>query len=512
MTIKLTLKSGALLVAALLVMVAGIAYGVTVISRGVEGFVRVTADISVDEALALYQASGDQRGAPLTRIDFGTVGLDPFGNLTRGSVVTLWAENGSGSVYKLSIDDQATGDGAIDTFPIGEVLFARSGEPLSTMPAPDIVLSPGQFVLIDLGLEFTEVATGDYTFTVRFQAEEGAQGGLVVTKTEDTNDGVCDADCSLREAVSAANTGDSILIPAGIYTLTLGSELSVGKDLTLIDSGATDTIIQAAASSADATSRVFLITTGNVSISDVTIRHGRSSGNGGGIRNDGTLTLTNSVVSGNTANVSSGGGLANFGTLTLADSTISGNSANSGAHSGGGISNDGQMTIISSTIDHNMASNIGGGIVNNGTGGLNLINSTVSGNSRGGIYNEGAVVLTNGTVSANTTFGVGNNVGGTLTLTNSIIGSCWDLSGIISHGYNLGASCGFNVTGDLPGVNPLLGPLQDNGGPTFTHALLPGSPAIDHIPVENCEVATDQRGVARPQGARRDIGAYELKP
>ena len=61
-------------------------------------------------------------------------------------------------------------------------------------------------------------------------------------------------------------------------------------------------------------------------------------------------------------------------------------------------------------------------------------------------------------------------------------------------------------------LDPLLGPLQDNGGPTFTHALLPGSPAIDHIPAENCEVTTDQRGVARPQGAACDIGAYELEP
>ena len=67
-------------------------------------------------------------------------------------------------------------------------------------------------------------------------------------------------------------------------------------------------------------------------------------------------------------------------------------------------------------------------------------------------------------------------------------------------------------TGDLVGLYPLLSPLQDNGGTTFTHALLPRSPAIDHIPPENCEVTTDQRGVARPQGAACDIGAYEFVP
>lgn len=137
MTIKLTVRRGVLLVAAFLLMVAGIAYGITVISRGVEGFVHVTAEISVDEALALYQASGDQRGEPLTRIDFGTIGLDPFGNVSQPEIVTVWAENGSGSPYWLIVDDQYTGDDAIDTFGIGEVVFARRGEPLSTsLPVP----------------------------------------------------------------------------------------------------------------------------------------------------------------------------------------------------------------------------------------------------------------------------------------------------------------------------------------------------------------------------------------
>lgn len=79
MTIKLTLKNGAVLLTALVLMVAGIAYGVTVISRGIEGFVRVTAEISVDEAIGLYHVdAGGNPGAPLTSADFGTVSIDPY--------------------------------------------------------------------------------------------------------------------------------------------------------------------------------------------------------------------------------------------------------------------------------------------------------------------------------------------------------------------------------------------------------------------------------------------------
>ena len=84
-----------------------------------------------------------------------------------------------------------------------------------------------------------------------------------------------------------------------------------------------------------------------------------------------------------------------------------------------------------------------------------------------------------------------------------------------SIGYNIespGNTCGFDPDGttvDVP--DPMLGPLQDNGGPTETHALLPGSPALDQIPAVDCEVTEDQRGVARPQGPACDVGAFELE-
>ena len=110
---------------------------------------------------------------------------------------------------------------------------------------------------------------------------------------------MCDADCSFREAIAAANSGDTINIPIGTYTLTLGIELTIGTSLALNGAGSGDTIIQAATSSADATSRVFEITGGPVAISGVTVQNGNTDGSGGGIVNSDTLILTNSTVSGN---------------------------------------------------------------------------------------------------------------------------------------------------------------------------------------------------------------------
>ena len=130
-------------------------------------------------------------------------------------------------------------------------------------------------------------------------------------KTADTEDGVCDADSSLREAIAAVGSGKTVIIPTGVYTLTLGLELTIDKNLTLTGLSADQTIIQADVSSGTASYRVFFINSGNtVVISRVTIRHGDTN-TGGGIRNEGVLTLTDCTVFDNDGG-NAGGGIYSF--------------------------------------------------------------------------------------------------------------------------------------------------------------------------------------------------------
>ena len=226
---------------------------------------------------------------------------------------------------------------------------------------------------------------------------------------------------------------------------------------------------------------------------------GNTAGSGGGIFLVGTVTIINTTVSGNTAG--SGGGIENRGgTLNITNSSVGGNTAGSG----GGISSVGTLTLANSSVNGNTASGSGGGIYNDsGTLTLNLTSSTVSGNTAdqggSGIWNSGTVELINSIIA--------NNPSG-------------DCSGTVSSlGHNLDGdgTCNLTELTDLPSTNPLMGPLQDYGGATLTHALLPGSPAIDVIPVVDCTdpggnpITTDQRGVARPQGSGCDIGAFEAE-
>jgi hypothetical protein len=370
---------------------------------------------------------------------------------------------------------------------------------------------------------------------------------------------VCASGCdytSLKAAIAAPTTvdGDTLAIGAGVYT---EPGIVVNKRLTVQGEDAATTIVQAAEARNQAPARVFTIAHGvSVTLQGLTIRYGRgrSYEYGGGIRNEGTLLLTNSTVLGNFAG--SGGGLFNWGfaTLTLINSTVRGNAA----YSGGGLYNHGQLTLINSTVSGNATTGHGGGLTNGGT--LLLINSTVHGNTTavlgGGLWNDGGfgltliastvsgntathgglfnasyspTTLTHSTVSGNAATGDGGGINSnymTLTLTSSIVaknsggGDCLTERNhpIISEGYNLDSdgSCQLTAPTDLPGTDPLLGPLQDNGGPTLTHALRPGSPAMDAIPwgTNGCgtTLISDQRWQARPQpaGGACDIGASEV--
>ncbi len=247
----------------------------------------------------------------------------------------------------------------------------------------------------------------------------------------------------------------------------------------------------------------------------VTLIHTTVSGNsvhglGGGIENTaGTVRLTNSTVAGNTA--SFGGGISNrSGGTTLISSTVSGNSAGS---NGGGIANsEGSLNLTNSTVSRNSAaSGDGGGILISGTSARNrLRNTTVAHNSAtqggGGIRTTGPLILTNSLVALNTA-PQGPDVlkSGGLT---APVTARFSLLGIGN-----GSSVSDGVNGNQVGsrstpLDPLLGPLAANGGPTRTHALLLGSPAIDAASTPDCP-PTDQRGVLRPQGPACDIGSYE---
>ena len=257
---------------------------------------------------------------------------------------------------------------------------------------------------------------------------------------------------------------------------------------------------------------------GEVTLTDSTV-----SGNngGGGIFNAGTVTLTNCTVSGNFKSLYGGGGVANVGVLTMTNSTVAGNTA----AVGGGIDNEGTLSLIHSTVSGNTATDIvGGGILNMED--LTLINSTVSGNQAaerdglqygGGIYNGGSVTLINSTISGNNVLSDGDGAAihwqGTVVDSECLADVATGTSS--SNGYNIespGDTCGFDQTGDQASVpDPMLGPLQNNGGPTETHALLPGSPAINQIPTDDCDVEIDQRGEPRPEtgGTMCDVGAFE---
>jgi predicted outer membrane repeat protein len=253
------------------------------------------------------------------------------------------------------------------------------------------------------------------------------------------------------------------------------------------------------------------VDSGIVTVADSDFHGNNRAEMGAGIHNSGTLSVTNSAFSGNRARFM-GGAISNTGTLNVLNSTFSGNYV--GLGSGGGIFNNAGTAVLTlSTFSNNSAMN-GGGIFNN-VGTVTLINTTVSGNYAEGILNKGTLTSINSTISSNYTSGLYNN-GGTATLMNTIIANhsddflnCVDSTNGITGSYNLtdDESCGPGFT-----ISPsiLLGPLADNGGPTLTMALLPGSAAIDAGDDAVCPI-TDQRGIVRPYGAHCDIGAYEAE-
>lgn len=365
-----------------------------------------------------------------------------------------------------------------------------------------------------------------------------------VTSTDDNPDAVIDGTCAdvdgvctLRAAVQEANanpTPDQISVPAGKYVLkevgpdenaALSGDLDLTDDVTIVGAGAELTVVQGKKD------RVFEVPVGVTAlITDLTVTKGSigtrkrvKAGeifNGGGISNEGFLTLERVIVSKNKS-ADDGGGLSNvIGTLVLTDVLITGNKSKDDA---AGLELDGgDVTLTRVTFVKNKAKDEAGGAeVEDGT--LTGTNVTFSQNKakRGGGINaeqSGVVRLTNATFYKNKakepSGGISNeDNGATVELTNVILdsnkkGACEGI--IVSNGGNLetGASCQFGA-GDQSNVDKAgLEKLADNGGATPTHALAPDSPAVDMGTQAGCP-AEDQRGSARDDGAC-DVGAFEL--
>jgi hypothetical protein len=265
------------------------------------------------------------------------------------------------------------------------------------------------------------------------------------------------------------------------------------------------------------------LTLTNSTISGNTIFGSDASNGGGGIYNSGTLTVNNSTISGNYVDGlgARGGGILTTGTLTVNNSTISGNRATGGGGGGGGLWSGGTLTVNNSTILGNTGQGFGGAIWTLGT--LTVTNSTIASNlassQGGGIWDDSTTLtVTNSTIAGNSAGYQGGGIMyavGQIAVRNTIVAGNAAPAGPDVYGY-LGSQ-GHNLIGnpqdfsgwvdtDLLHVDPLLGPLQNNGGPTSTMALLAGSPALNAGDPAQLGVA-DQRGVVRSGGV--NIGAYQ---
>ena len=353
-----------------------------------------------------------------------------------------------------------------------------------------------------------------------------------VNNIADTNDGACttgSGGCTLREAMNTANNNgdgpDTVGFAQSLsgQTIRLGTQLPtiIDVDGITIEGGSANITI-----SGQDKVRVFAVgkspdgQSAELTLNKLTVAHGSTTGSGGAIDNTGGfLTVNDSTLSANSAG--QGGGISNVGLLTVKNSTLSGNSAGLG----GGIYNSdhGVATVINSTLSGNVASGtdkgFGGGIYNLHS--VRVSSSTLSGNSATASQGGGGIY------SVRDEFGfVDASISTTILANSTAGGNCHEPVGDGGLNIDSGTSCGFSPDStSRSNTDPKLDPngLQNNGGPTQTIALQPGSatqpgsPAIDVISDTNrttpgCDFGwpTDQRGVARPQGSACDIGAFEF--
>ncbi len=404
------------------------------VDAGLSDVQTLTTGLQADTTVYLLDAAGDAL-SQITRIlagyqdlaavaivshgrdgglQLGNSWLDRNGLMGQAGLVQSWAAAlGKGAdllLYGCDVAADAIGQGFV--------------QQLAALTGADVAASTNRTGSEALGGDWVlEYQTGAIEAAVLAVANYASVlATFHVTNTSDSGAG------SLRAAISSANTAagaDTINFTGALFkdavpdqiTLTTG-QLTINSDITIKGTGASKLSI-----SGNNASRVFEIASGNVTISGLLIRRGSATA-GGGIRNSGILTLSNSTVSGNVASntlSSFGGGLYNSGTLTLNKSTVSGNTADFG----GGLYNSGTLALNNSTVSGNTAIEAGGGLYNPG-GTLTLNNSTVSGNTAkfgGGIDNFATLTLKSSTVSGNTALQDGGGIFnvGTLALSKSIL-------------------------------------------------------------------------------------------
>jgi hypothetical protein len=444
---------------------------------------------------------------------------DQFGNL---------AEAGSGGVT-INLSSSSTG---------GEFLSV-SGDPLAS---PSVTIPQGassatiEYVDSQAGTPILTAAANGLTSGTQTETITPVSAEIHVTNTNDGGDG------SLRAAITAANAspGSTIVFDAGVTgTIDLLSALpAITASTNILGPGANVLTVERSAA-ATGTFGGFVVGTAPTSIipppepavilSDLTVANFDDTG----IVNYGSLNLRQVDVRNNNASgrnlppFGDPGGILNEalrGYLTVLDSTISNNSTSNSQVAAGIDSEVGSVTIINSTIRSNVdnGSNSAGGIGILG-GSVYIANSTISGNT--GTQQTGTPNNSGGGIDVSS---LSSLLGGTASVTlydtivagnTGSVNNPTDVSGsFISLGHNLigeanSQSSGF-VSSDQVGtttnpINPLLGPLTANGGPTPTMALLTGSPAIGAGSSANAP-ATDQRGDPRPTSGALDIGAFEL--
>ncbi len=529
-----------------------IATGLDFDQRG-DGFPRIFGD-TVDIGAFESQETFLQLVSSDPAMDTTGVGTMDSITLTFDGAITA----GTGSILVRSTADGST----LQTIPIssatinGDQLTFTIDVPFNTpfyIQIPEgVITGPGgqRFALSDPAAlafssalpENTYVDSGDDFVITNDQGTVGTlDDGDSVTWKDGTAGAVTrltfgtNAFISVQQGINGVAEGGTVFIAAGEYLE--GDQMTIDQPVTLQGDGAHLTNLTRDTSKP--AHRIIRIRSNasDVTIDGLNISNGFASSDfGGGIQNEGVLDLINSVVSGNKA-TDGAGGILNQGTCSITNSTIRENSASSG----GGILNARNLTIRNSALISNTSSGAGGGISNVAPRGrATVLNTTFSDNTAqfgGGIANRAGGVLTlrhstlkgnRATSATSDGSGISNSGGGfgsidaVLNIEHTIlnqIGNLENFGDVNSFGYNISSddTGPNNGTTDLINTDPQLGSLSDNGGPTLTHALVTGSPALNGGTTDfdpnafTPPLTTDQRGAGfdRVVNGRVDIGAFE---